>query len=1813
MDISQYVRRAVGAGAVAAVIATGLAVPTAWAQPGGIVISEIHYHAGSDLDTDDFLELANTSGAPIDVGGYSFSAGVTAVLPAGTVIPAGGYFVLSPSAASFTTLYGFAPDAIYTGKLSNSGEAVTLVDAAGQVVDTVSYLDAAPWAATPDGTGPSLELRGLWFDNTDPANWGASTVRGGTPKAVNSIDGTAPPPKVIDLAATPVKPAPGESVTISARLPMGSVATLTSAVMFDAAVTVPFLDDAASPGGAGDGVYAATIPGQAAGLLVRYRIDATLGATAFSLPAGDDASHYTGYTVANPAVTSALPVFEWFMADSVYNDLLANHRFDDVQGDAVIVYNGVVYDGAKMNIRGQFTRSAAKVQWKVDMPPGHNLDFRPYLPYTVDSWAMHYDVPAVMDLAWKVVGDTGAKDVAVTPIRTQRNGQFWSVGHFLQTEDGTWRGVEGVKNWSIYKADAGGMRTFPTAADLQASLDLEKKTRTDEDYTDVWTLTQKVRQASSAAQKQWFEENLNVPELINYMAINSIIRHWDSDWRNWYVARDTEGTGRWELWHWDLNNTFEPSSGDSYGDYLTPDRNNYFLTALLSYPDYRQMFFRRLRTLADKELPPGQLEAAWDAIVAPYKDVDWPLDRAKWGTATEATRRSLFMASLADRRAVIADNSGPGLPVPPPQSATPNVVINEIMYAPGGDGLAEYIEVANPSSESVDLSGWTLSGVGFTFQAGTVILPGARLVVVANDAAYRAAHPGSTNVAGQYSGRLADDGETVTLLQGTRVVDEVSYGTEAPWPAVAGTGSSLELLDPGLDNADPTSWVASAPGGSPALPNGGTPPADTTAPTAVTGLTGSATSTGVLLSWGDATDDRGVTAYEVRKEGNLVATLGVGVQSFADPAVAPGTTYTYAVRAVDRAGNPGPDSTASVLTRPTLVAASETFTAANSGTWPATWTTSVTAGGTVATTNNAGVLAVVDTYGSDSKAILKANDVADSEVLLSYAWNGTGPQGRFSVYLRAGTNWSDGARPSNGYGLEFTSTSTSVSMRRMSNAVGTTLASVAGGQAVSTSKQWLRARLVGSTLQFRTWLDGTAEPTTWKGSVTDSLVTIPGDLYVSLVRTATGTGTRTVTIDDVTVTSGQVQSAPDRTPPAAPTGLTAGIPTGTTVGLTWTAATDNIGVTGYDVLRDGVVVGSSTTTSFSDSGLTAETTYGYAVRAKDAAGNLSALSSAVSVTTPTPDTTPPSVPTGLAASGTTWTGTTLAWTAATDNVGVASYRVRRDGVLIGSPTDTSLQVSGLTADTTYSFSVSAVDTSGNESAPSAAVAVTTPAGVPPLFTDGFAGVDGSAWGSAWSTSVRSGSVTQSGGAGVLAEQDVASSYARAQLTGVAARADSEVVFSYTGTPASGHYLNVYLRGSGAWSGGFNPANGYGLEITNSTTVSMMKVVNGTQTKTSIANGQVLTAGKQWVRVRVVGSTFQFRTWLDGQPEPSTWKGTVTDTAVTAPGQLYLSLARSSKAGMGAGTVKIDDLVLTDGATAPPAPDTQAPSVPGSLTATGTTATGTTLSWSASSDNVGVTGYRVTRNGSALTTTSALTVTDSGLTASTTYTYAVSALDAAGNESAAATVTVTTPAATAALFTDGFAGVDGSAWGSAWSTSVRSGSVTQSGGAGVLAEQDVASSYARAQLTGVAARADSEVVFSYTGTPASGHYLNVYLRGSGAWSGGFNPANGYGLEITNSTTVSMMKVVNGTQTKTSIANGQVLTAGKQWVRVRVVGSTFQFRTWLDGQPEPSTWKGTVTDTAVTAPGQLYLSLARSSKAGMGAGTVKIDDLQLTSGQ
>ncbi len=89
----------------------------------------------------------------------------------------------------------------------------------------------------------------------------------------------------------------------------------------------------------------------------------------------------------------------------------------------------------------------------------------------------------------------------------------------------------------------------------------------------------------------------------------------------------------------------------------------------------------------------------------------------------------------------------------------------------------------------------------------------------------------------------------------------------------------------------------------------------------------------------------------------------------------------------------------------------------------------------------------------------------------------------------------------------------------------------------------------------------------------------------------------------------------DTTAPSAPTSLAASGTTGTTTNLTWTASTDNVAVTGYDIYQGTTLKGSSTTTSYNVTGLTALTTYSFTVKAKDAAGNVSAASNAVSVTT----------------------------------------------------------------------------------------------------------------------------------------------------------------------------------------------------------------------------------------------------------------------------------------------------------------------------------------------------------------------------------------------------------------------------------------------------------------------------------------------------------------------------------------------------------------------------------------------------------------------
>ncbi|TDD57988.1 alkaline phosphatase [Kribbella antibiotica] len=148
--------------------------------------------------------------------------------------------------------------------------------------------------------------------------------------------------------------------------------------------------------------------------------------------------------------------------------------------------------------------------------------------------------------------------------------------------------------------------------------------------------------------------------------------------------------------------------------------------------------------------------------------------------------------------------------------------------------------------------------------------------------------------------------------------------------------------------------------------------------------------------------------------------------------------------------------------------------------------------------------------------------------------------------------------------------------------------------------------------------DGTTFTTikslTNQDGATDDITGLNGHgRYLRLVGTTRGTayGYSLFELEayGVTDSTGDVQ------PPTVPTGLTSTGVTASSVALSWTASTDNVGVSGYDVLRNGAVVAAATSTSYTDTGLTANTSYSYSVRAKDFAGNTSAASTAITAKT----------------------------------------------------------------------------------------------------------------------------------------------------------------------------------------------------------------------------------------------------------------------------------------------------------------------------------------------------------------------------------------------------------------------------------------------------------------------------------------------------------------------------------------------------------------------------------------------------------------------
>ncbi|MCW1923658.1 malectin domain-containing carbohydrate-binding protein [Luteolibacter arcticus] len=208
-----------------------------------------------------------------------------------------------------------------------------------------------------------------------------------------------------------------------------------------------------------------------------------------------------------------------------------------------------------------------------------------------------------------------------------------------------------------------------------------------------------------------------------------------------------------------------------------------------------------------------------------------------------------------------------------------------------------------------------------------------------------------------------------------------------------------------------------------------------------------------------------------------------------------------------------------------------------------------------------------------------------------------------------------------------------------------------------------------------------------------------------------GSGNRSSCSNIITIDydpSGSGSGSSDSEPPEVPENFAASAVTAGSVTLGWTAPTDNVGVTGYRIYRGAADLGTTQQTTFTDHGRSPSTAYTYQVKAYDAANNHSEAASTTATTSA--DSQAPSPPGTLQAAAGNG-AVQLTWTAASDEVGVTGYRIRRNGNPNPIATVSGLTLThtdtGLSNGTTYTFDVRAIDAAGNESLPATVNAIPT--------------------------------------------------------------------------------------------------------------------------------------------------------------------------------------------------------------------------------------------------------------------------------------------------------------------------------------------------------------------------------------------------------------------------------------------------------------------------------------------------------------------------
>lgn len=692
-------------------------------EPPSVFFSEVLYHPVLEddyVERHELVELYNAGSSSVDLSGFRLVGETVALtLPAGSVMAAGEYRVIAKDRAAVAAVWGLDPSTVwgdYEGELSNGRDTLSLLDRAGEAVDSLSYDDDAPWPVAADALGAgqewldpsllplaqhrykghSLERVSFALPTSDPANWAPSPLDGATPGAANASAAETPPVIVLDRERTAGVGADELSVTLSAH---GAASAVEVEYFLDdiARSDEPITRVAASE--QGERRYLASLPSVPEGQVVRYRVRADLGAGSEVIsPRASDPYRWHAYAK-TPAVATATRTYHLQIAPTAWGQLWTNlqggrdsgcdinPRWND-EAPAILLYGDKVYDvhvryqGSRYNrtlgrdlvgwtYPGPSTGPVRALSWHLTFPRYRQLEGKSKVILN-KNWqgCPGYDLA----VGYRLFRDAGIPAAEARYARLHINGGYYH--YMLELERpgeemmakygpvGELFKVVGIDETDGVYGVGDERRLGPTcgrSARERYELTYDRKTHSDWGTVDpamqLVEALNDARAAGLAAERAFFAEHFDLEKLLDYMAIINWSVPFDDYIHNHYLYKRRDG--KWIMMPWDLDRNFggwRPANSSIYlGRQGEADALNDRWNLLKDsfLRAYRDEFHARLRQMIDGPLAPAVVQAKVDEWTATTNLAEAMAAPSGMNCAGFVPRASAWKQFATDRQAAV--------------------------------------------------------------------------------------------------------------------------------------------------------------------------------------------------------------------------------------------------------------------------------------------------------------------------------------------------------------------------------------------------------------------------------------------------------------------------------------------------------------------------------------------------------------------------------------------------------------------------------------------------------------------------------------------------------------------------------------------------------------------------------------------------------------------------------------------------------------------------------------------------------------------------------------------------------------------------------------------------------------------------------------------------------------------------------------------------------------------------------------------------------------------------------------------------------